>query len=73
MLIVTLDPPLPGYAYGESRDLSELYLSPRHAGVTLCPEITDWPCHVHMCIRDDSTGEFRVLDWGVLERNLSAK
>lgn len=70
-ILVEVNPPIPGYLYDQPEDLEMLVLSPRHEGSALLPEVSEWPCRVHMCVpvKDGSwsEGPFRVLDWGMIE------
>jgi hypothetical protein len=71
-LLVEIDPPAPGQLYRQTTDVSRVVLSPRHVGVTLYPQISEWPCHVHICVPKLggtwTEGPFEIADWGILER-----
>jgi hypothetical protein len=71
-LLVEVDPPIPGYVYDCAQDLDMIVVSPRHEGASLLPEVSEWPCHVHICVPEKggnwSEGPFRVLDWGIIEK-----
>lgn len=71
-LLVEIDPPAACAPYGREGTLSRMVLAPRHRGVTLAPQISEWPCHVHMCAPKPggtwTEGPFDSLDWGLLER-----
>jgi hypothetical protein len=71
-LLVEIDPSAPGNLYKYTGDLSRVVLAPRHKGVTLYPQVSEWPCHVHICVpKGDGTwteGPFEIADWGVLEQ-----
>jgi hypothetical protein len=71
-LLVEIDPPFPGYVYGLAHDLSRVVLAPRHQGSRLAPNISEWPCRVHICLPkeggDFKNGPFRILDWGIIEQ-----
>src|SRR3990172_7416823 len=49
-LRVRVEPPIPGYLYDEPGDINEVVLAPRHVGLRLVPEVSEWPCHVHICL-----------------------
>ena len=71
-ILVSTDPPLPGYLYGSIEDLGRLVLAPRHEGAKLYPDVSEWPCFVHICLPkeggDWDRGPWRVADWGVIEK-----
>ena len=70
-ILIKLIPPIPGYIYGQNKDVETLVLAPRFEGSYLLPEISEWPCRVYMCIpkKEGSweSGPFRILDWGIIE------
>lgn len=70
-LLVSVDPPIPGHFYDEPGDLDRIVLAPRHANATLAPQVSEWPCYVHICLPKHSgdweQGPFRSADWGVIE------
>lgn len=70
MLKVFVDPPIPGHVYDRATDVDILLLAPRHAGTSLHPKVSEWPCHVYMCVTDggDEGGQTRILDWGLIEK-----
>lgn len=71
-LLVEVDPPIPGYVYDRPDDLDMIVVTPRHEGTSLLPEVSEWPCRVHMCIPEATgswnKGPFRILDWGIIEK-----
>jgi hypothetical protein len=71
-IMVTVDPPIPGHLYSLSEDIRRLVLAPRHEGLTLTPQVSEWPAHVYMCLPKEGgdwrEGPFRVLDWGVVSQ-----
>lgn len=71
-LLVWLEPPLPGHVYQEVEDINVLVLAPRHEGTRLVPNVSDWPCHVYMCLPGEKgeweSGPYKIIDWGILER-----
>jgi hypothetical protein len=71
-IFVMVEPPIPGSLYGSTRDLDRVVLAPRHKGAVLYPEVSEWPCHVHICVPkeggDWERGPFRIADWGVIEK-----
>ncbi len=70
-ILVKVDPPFPGHYYGSKSDFTQFVLAPRHEGAYLTPEISEWPCRVHICIPNEdgnwNAGPFRSLDWGIIE------
>ena len=49
-VLVRVDPPVPGYLCESTADLNRLVLAPRHKGASIYPEVSEWPCHVHVCL-----------------------
>lgn len=48
LLLIKIDPPLPGQKYGlGSRDLDRILVATRHQGASLFP-INEWPVFVHV-------------------------
>jgi hypothetical protein len=48
LLLVRIDPPLPGQKYGlGNRDIEMVLVAPRHHGTSLFP-IAAWPVYVHV-------------------------
>lgn len=48
LLLIKIDPPLPGQKYGSgSRDVDVVLLATRHEGASLFP-INEWPLFVHV-------------------------
>ena len=76
-LLVELDPPAPGHVYGRATDVDRVVLAPRHKGAALVPSVSEWPCHVHVCVpRGGGTwdsGPFEVLDWAVIDREAESR
>jgi len=74
-LLIELNPPFPGHYYGKQNDLEQVVIVPRYEGTHLVPEVSEWPCRVHICIPDEDgdwiNGPFRSLDWGMIEQTKS--
>jgi hypothetical protein len=72
-ILVRVDPPVPGYLYGSTADLDRFVLAPRHKGASLYPDVSEWPCHVHVCLPKEGgtwdRGPYRIADWGLIERS----
>jgi hypothetical protein len=71
-ILVIVEPHISGYLYASTTDLDRVVLAPRHKGAVLYPDVSEWPCHVHICIPkeggDWEQGPFRIADWGVIEK-----
>ena len=71
-ILVRVVPPVPGHLYGSATDLNCFVLAPRHRGTSIYPEVSQWPCHVHVCLpKEGGTwdfGPYRIADWGLIER-----
>jgi hypothetical protein len=71
-ILVRVDPAVPGYLYGITTNLDQFVLAPRHEGASVYPEVSEWPCHVHLCLPKEGgtweRGPYRIADWGVIER-----
>ncbi|BCW92246.1 MAG: hypothetical protein ACOYU7_06185 [Bacillota bacterium] len=73
LLLVRIDPPLIGQAFGlGAKDIEYLVLAPRHESVSLFP-VSEWPAHVHVAriLRDapETRGylepsELEEIGWG---------
>jgi hypothetical protein len=72
-ILVRVDLPVPGYLYGSATDLDHFVLAPRHSGASLYPDVSEWPCHVHVCVPKEhgtwDSGPYRIADWGLMERS----
>lgn len=72
-ILVRVDPPVPGYLYGSTEDLDRFVLAPRHRGASIYPKVSEWPCHVHVCLPKEGgtwdRGPYRIADWGLIERS----
>ena len=70
-LLVEVAPPIPGYLYNRREDLELIAITPRHEGVALLPQVSEWPCRVHMMVPEEGSeweeGRLRILDWGIIE------
>ncbi len=71
-ILVRVHPPVPGHLYGSAEDLDQFVLAPRHEGASIYPEVSQWPCHVHVCLPKEggtwARGPYRVADWGLIDR-----
>ncbi len=71
-ILVHVSTPVPGYLYGSAADLDQFVLAPRHEGASIYPDVSEWPCHVHICLPKEGgtweRGPYRVADWGVIVR-----
>lgn len=56
-LHIVVDPVIPSWVYGTSLDLESVVIAPRHVGVSLVPEISEWPCIVNVLVPQE--GELR--------------
>ena len=69
-IYVSVDPPIPASEFDTRDELDTLVLAPRHEGISLYPHVSEWPCHVYVCIPkrdgDWKTGPFDVVDWAVI-------
>jgi hypothetical protein len=65
-LLVAIDPPASGAIYRYNGDPTRVVLAPRRVSVTIYPHVSEWPCHVHICIpRAEAawtTGPFEIAD-----------
>jgi hypothetical protein len=77
LLLIKVDPPLPGKSYGlETQDLNLVLVAPRHRGTSLFP-IEEWPVFVHVAralidhpeLRDSlRQEEYELIAWAELYR-----
>ena len=71
-IYASVDPPIPAFEYATANDLDRIVLAPRHEGASLFPAISEWPCHVHICVPEKGgdwrLGPFQILDWAVIVR-----
>ena len=79
LLLVKIDPPLPGIKYGvEGRNIELVLIATRHRDGSLFP-VTRWPVYVHVArplipdedleLRDElGEDEFRSMAWAELYR-----
>lgn len=76
-ILVRVDQSVPGYLYGSVEDLDRFVLAPRHKGASIYPDVSEWPCHVHICLPKEGgtwdRGPYRIADWGVIEPNNDAE
>jgi hypothetical protein len=76
-ILVSVDPPVAKQTYGSATELRQFVLAPRHEGASLYPDVSEWPCYVHMCVpKEDGDwehGPLRILDWGMIERPSSGQ
>jgi hypothetical protein len=76
-ILVQVDPPVPGFLYGSVADLDQFVLAPRHTGASIYPDVSEWPCHVYVCLPKEGgtwdRGPYRIADWGLMERSSETK
>jgi hypothetical protein len=65
-IIVAIEPPIPGSAYGVSEDVQKALLAPRWAGNSIDPEISTWPFTANLYLPveggDWTDGPWRLMD-----------
>ncbi len=70
-MLVRVEPSIPNYVYQTQKDIDRVVVAPRHAGVSIYPEVSEWPCYVHICVPKKNAswedGPYDVLDWGMLQ------
>lgn len=70
MLLIDLDPPIPGWVYNQPMNLDRVILAQRYSDMALTPQISEWPCIVNICVPKNSmdwtSGPWSLLDVGEL-------